>query len=158
GGYEAGSEVARAYREALAPRAAVFTPNIPELAAVLDGAPISSLFAAGCGAVLHKGGHGEGAEIVDRLLMPTAERSFVHERLSVGPVHGTGCALATAIAAGLANGLDVARASERAIAWLQRCLRALPPRASSDLGEDAPRPRPLGIVFAARDGLLGPSS
>lgn len=154
GGYEAGSEVALAYREVLAPRAAVFTPNGPELAAVLEGATTSSLFAAGCCAVLRKGGHDEGATLVDRLMLPASERSFLHERLPVGPVHGTGCALASAVAAGLANGLGVVLACEQAIAWLQRCLRALPPCAP-DKGAEVPRPRPLPIVLATLAGGQG---
>jgi hydroxymethylpyrimidine/phosphomethylpyrimidine kinase len=140
GGYEAGSAVAAAYRKALAPRATVFTPNDPELAAVLAGEPVDALLRDGCSAVLHKGGHGDGDMAVDRLHGVGGERCWQHRRLPVGAVHGTGCALASSIAAWLARGLAIDAACDRAVAWLQRCLSALPPAPG-----DA-RPRPLPIV------------
>ena len=141
GGYEADPSVARAYRRALAPRATVFTPNGPELAAVLAEEPVEQLLHDGCGAVLHKGGHGDGDLLVDRLLRRSGELRWQHRRRPVGAVHGTGCALASAIAAWLARGLDAEAACDRAIGWLQLCLAALPP----GLPRDA-RPRPLPIV------------
>lgn len=141
GGYTAGAAVATAYRDALARIAAVFTPNLPELAAVLAGAPVTTLIEEGCGAVLQKGGHGKGEELVDKLVLRGGELRFSHARRPVGAVHGTGCALASAIAAHLARGRNVGAACGDAIDWLQRCLGTLSPPARAD----AP-PRPLPIV------------
>lgn len=139
GGYDAGRDVAAAYRAALAPRAFVFTPNLPELAAV---APlgVASLLQDGCEHALVKGGHGDGHELVDELWSASGKRSFRHARLRVGPVHGTGCALASAIAAALARDAAIEVACERAIAWLQRCLSEL---SLAEGGDALPRPLPI---------------
>lgn len=139
GGYDAGRDVAAAYRAALAPRASVFTPNLPELAAVAPQG-VASLLQEGCEHALVKGGHGDGDELVDELWSVSGRRSFRHARLRVGPVHGTGCALASAVAAGLAREVAVELACERAIAWLQRCLAELP---SAECSDALPRPLPI---------------
>jgi hydroxymethylpyrimidine/phosphomethylpyrimidine kinase len=139
GGWQAGGDVARALRRSLAPIATVLTPNAPELAALLLGDPVRALLEDGCAAVLCKGGHGDGAEITDLLLQPRTERAFVHARQPVGPVHGTGCALASSLAAGLARGEPVDSACATAIGWLQQCLRSMGPSAAG-------LPRPLAIV------------
>ena len=99
--------------EKLLPRVTVVTPNIPE-AALLLGEPVAHNDAAltlygmrllqdGAGAVLIKGGHAEGDEAVDLLM--TAPRQVVKLRSPrlPGTLRGTGCALASAIAAGLAR-------------------------------------------------------
>lgn len=108
----------------LLPRATVITPNIPEAAALL-GAPDArsehellqqgeALLALGAENVLLKGGHARGAEASDFLLSRgAAPRRFSAPR-SAATCRGTGCALASAIAAGLAGGLDVATACARA--------------------------------------------
>ncbi len=140
GGYAADPAIASAYRRYLAPIATVFTPNGPELSAVLVGAEVRTLLTDGCGAVLHKGGHGLGDRLVDRLVLPEGEQQFAHPRLPVGPVHGTGCALASSIAAGLAGGRPVTVACAEAIGWLQRCLGAMGP------AEPRTPPRPLLLL------------
>jgi hydroxymethylpyrimidine/phosphomethylpyrimidine kinase len=139
GGALVGRDVAPQLRRHLVPLATVLTPNAPELAALLAGDPVRALLAAGCRAVLCKGGHGSGAAITDLLVQGDGEQAFVHARLPVGQVHGTGCALGAAIAAGLAAGRTVAAACECAIDWLQLCLRALEPA-------EPGLPRPLPIV------------
>lgn len=127
GGYDAGRLVVAAYVEHLVPLATLLTPNANELAA-LCGNDSGQLFAAGCGAVLRKGGHDDGAFAVDVLSRANEpEVRFVRRRLPVGPVHGTGCALATSIACELAAGADLAAAVERAGAWLWARLAALGP-------------------------------
>jgi hydroxymethylpyrimidine/phosphomethylpyrimidine kinase len=114
GGPAAVEVIARSLAEELAPHVDVFTPNLPELA-LLGGLPdLRSRLHAG-GAVFVTGGHGEGAEIVDRLYTDHGERDFVHARLDLGPVHGTGCALSSALAAGLACELGLEDACERAV-------------------------------------------
>ena len=97
-------------------------------------------------AILRKGGHGEGDQVTDLLVTQGRQRRFVRPRLAVGPVHGTGCALATALAAGLAQGLDLEAASGRAGDWLHRMLTMLGPADGSGLA------RPLPLAHAAHIG------
>jgi hydroxymethylpyrimidine/phosphomethylpyrimidine kinase len=110
--------------ETLLPRVTVLTPNIPEVAALLavpraqNEADLlrqgEALLALGAEHVLLKGGHGSGAEATDLLLTAGgALQSFSAPRLATTR-RGTGCALASAIAAGMAAGLDVAAACARA--------------------------------------------
>jgi hydroxymethylpyrimidine/phosphomethylpyrimidine kinase len=123
-----------ALREQLFPRAAVITPNLPEAAALLD-APLAvneaemrvqaeRLLAAGARAVLIKGGHGAGAEAVDILIEPTRMTRFATARIDTKNTHGTGCTLSSAIAAGLAKGLDLVTAVREAKAYVTRAIAA----------------------------------
>jgi hydroxymethylpyrimidine kinase/phosphomethylpyrimidine kinase len=114
----------------LFPRATLLTPNRPE-AAGLSGEDASSdagaeraaraLIERGARAVLVKGGHRAGAP---RDLLAQAEDSGVRidwlegERHDVGPVHGTGCALSSAVAAALAGGADLFEAVRRGRAFV----------------------------------------
>ena len=104
--------------EALLPRATVLTPNVPEAGALL-GLPAArseeellrqgqALLALGPLAVLLKGGHGSGAESTDWLLTHAQPPHRLAAPRIAATRRGTGCALASAIAAGLARGLDVA--------------------------------------------------
>ncbi len=115
-----------AARDAYAPlleRVTLVTPNARELD-VLGEAPEAWAKRTGV-AVLLKGGHGEGREVVDRLLVPgEAPRVWRHPRLDVRNTRGTGCTLASAIAAGLALGDSLAAATESALALVDRLLRA----------------------------------
>ena len=110
-------------RRLLIPKALVLTPNLPEAAALLNG-PVADnesdmrdqgerLLALGATAVLIKGGHGHGAESVDLLVERHAVTRLPAARIATRNTHGTGCTLSSAIAAGLAKGLDLA-ASVRA--------------------------------------------
>jgi hydroxymethylpyrimidine/phosphomethylpyrimidine kinase len=109
---------------ALLPRATLFTPNIPEAAAILGTAVARSpedllrqagaLLALGPAAVLLKGGHGTGSEATDLLLMREAAPRWLRAPRIRAERRGTGCALSSAIAAGLAVGLDLPDACERA--------------------------------------------
>lgn len=117
----------------LLPKAALVTPNVPE-AETLSGVSIASeadmshaadiLLAMGAGAVLVKGGHLEGDEVVDllRTVDGVAER-FVSAR-EAGEFHGTGCTLAAAIAFGIGDGLRLVDAIEHAKKYLGRAMRA----------------------------------
>jgi hydroxymethylpyrimidine/phosphomethylpyrimidine kinase len=101
-------------RHKLIPRAELITPNLPEAAALLDESVASSeqeierqgqrLLALGCGAVLIKGGHGEGVESVDYLIDRQSAVRLAAPRIATANTHGTGCTLSSAIAAGLAKG------------------------------------------------------
>jgi hydroxymethylpyrimidine/phosphomethylpyrimidine kinase len=111
-----------ALRELL-PRVTLLTPNIPESAALL-GKPAATtpqaligqawqLLDLGPAAVLLKGGHGSGSEAVDYLVDREEVQTLVSPRLP-GTARGTGCQLSTGIAAGLAAGLPLRLACERA--------------------------------------------
>jgi hydroxymethylpyrimidine/phosphomethylpyrimidine kinase len=102
-----------AMKNELLPRARVVTPNIPE-AEVLSGISITSLDHAreaalrirdlGAAAVVIKGGHGSGEELVDLLFDDDLFTEFQTARLHTTDTHGTGCTFASAIAAHLAHG------------------------------------------------------
>jgi hydroxymethylpyrimidine/phosphomethylpyrimidine kinase len=126
GGFTAAAALARAYRDRMVPLAAVFTPNLAEAEAVLGGDPEAAL-AEGCRAVLCKDGHGTAETVADELFVGGAVHRFEHPRLPIGPVRGTGCALASALAAGLARGADPVAAGKDAVAWVAERLGRLGP-------------------------------
>ncbi|MBV8910135.1 MAG: hydroxymethylpyrimidine/phosphomethylpyrimidine kinase [Gammaproteobacteria bacterium] len=118
----------------LLPLATLITPNVPEAAALLGVMSASSgsqlleqgeaLLALGARAVLLKGGHFGSATVTDLLLVPGAPaRRLSAPRISRDR-RGTGCALASAITAGLAAGQDLpeacAHAKQYVTALLQR--------------------------------------
>jgi hydroxymethylpyrimidine/phosphomethylpyrimidine kinase len=120
----------------LVPIASVLTPNAPE-AEALTGLPVrdvddlpraaDALLAMGAGAVLVKGGHLQGERVFD--LLRTAdggERWFEGPRIESRSTHGTGCALASAIAAGLARGLRLEDAVARARTYVFEAIRRAP--------------------------------
>lgn len=103
-----------ALRQVLLPNAVLVTPNLAE-AALLTGRPIAGdaaemvrqaelLLAFGPSAVLIKGGHGSGAESSDLLCDGKTQEWFSSPRIATHNDHGTGCTLASAIAAELAKG------------------------------------------------------
>jgi len=121
-----------ALRERLLPLATLVTPNTPE-AELLIGRSIgnadeaeqaaATLLDSGAGAVLLKGGHLlEGNRVIDRYFDGASSEEFSHARLPVD-AHGTGCTLASAIAAQLCNGLSLANACGAAIDYVARGLR-----------------------------------
>ena len=122
-----------ALRTRLLPLATVTTPNLPE-AELLLGKPIVdqddmraaalALRELGRGAVLLKGGHlpGPGNEVKDLLVDASGEIAFTHPRLPV-EAHGTGCTLASAIAAGLCRGWPLEEACRVASDFVHRALR-----------------------------------
>jgi hydroxymethylpyrimidine/phosphomethylpyrimidine kinase len=79
----------------------LITPNVPELAALTQQGSAQVLLDNGARAVLVKGGHDTGTESIDLFLTTESVQSFTAPR--IGKVmRGTGCALASAIAGGLA--------------------------------------------------------
>lgn len=109
----------------LIPQAALVTPNLLEacrLTGLAGEADLSSLaagfFAMGAQAVLLKGGHARGPQAIDWLMRPdTAPISFAAAR-KPGDRRGTGCTLASAIAAHLARGRDLPTACGQAKRYL----------------------------------------
>ncbi len=103
-------------------RAAIVTPNLPELAALGGETAVRATGAA----VLVKGGHAEGDIVEDRLVTDDGETIWTHPRIDTRHSHGTGCTLASGIATGLAAGMPLADAVGRAIAYVQAALAAAP--------------------------------
>ncbi|MFN3521065.1 MAG: bifunctional hydroxymethylpyrimidine kinase/phosphomethylpyrimidine kinase [Phenylobacterium sp.] len=128
-------QAVEAVRTLMIPRAALLTPNAPE-AEALTGLSVQSpddqrragdaLLAMGAGAVLMKGGHVPGETVVDVLITPEGETTFAAARLETRHTHGTGCTLASACAAGLAQGLPLAEAVARAWAYVQEAMASAP--------------------------------
>jgi hydroxymethylpyrimidine/phosphomethylpyrimidine kinase len=116
--------------EELIPLADVLTPNLPEAEALLgkklrkaqdfDRAG-KALLALGARAVLLKGGHSDERQVIDRFYDESGVMELRHRRLPIEG-HGTGCTLASAIAAELAKGHAPRSAVRRAVAYVQRAL------------------------------------
>jgi hydroxymethylpyrimidine/phosphomethylpyrimidine kinase len=73
-----------------------------------------------------KGGHVAGEAVVDLLITPAGETRFSSPRIETRHSHGTGCTLASACAAGLAQGLDLLEAVARAHAYVAEAIRRAP--------------------------------
>jgi hydroxymethylpyrimidine/phosphomethylpyrimidine kinase len=114
--------------------ATVITPNIPELGALvgrsianeadmLDGA--RELAGTTGRAVLAKGGHLEGEELVDLLVMPDGRvERWSDSRIDTVHTHGTGCTLASAVATGLGAGLSLPDAVAQGRAYVRAAILA----------------------------------
>ena len=124
-----------ALKNELIHKADVLTPNIPE-AEVLAGIEITSvddmrragecLLDMGPKSVLIKGGHLTDDTLTDILLTQSEEKLYSSPRLKTVHTHGTGCTLASAIAAGIAQGLEVQIATERARKYVFEAIRTAP--------------------------------
>jgi hydroxymethylpyrimidine/phosphomethylpyrimidine kinase len=130
----AGDAVA-ALVELLLPRAAVVTPNAPELEAlteteVADEADLllaaQELLDLGPAAVLAKGGHLAGDPLVDWLVTRQGQVRFEGARIATRHTHGTGCTLASAVATGLAQGLGLEAAVSGARAYVAGAIAHAP--------------------------------
>jgi hydroxymethylpyrimidine/phosphomethylpyrimidine kinase len=120
----------------LLPLASLLTPNVPE-AEILTGMKISTprdleraadaLLGLGPSAVLMKGGHLEGDTVVDLLRTADgAEHRFEGPRIASRSTHGTGCTLASGIAAGVAEGLTLQGAVARARDFVVKAIEQAP--------------------------------
>ena len=122
-------------RARLLPMARVITPNLPE-AEALTGMQIQSvadmrvaasiLLSLGVPAVLLKGGHLAGDELTDLLATPEGIEAFTGPRIQTRHTHGTGCTTASAVAAGLAQGLSMRDAVVRARAYVRAAIASAP--------------------------------
>jgi hydroxymethylpyrimidine/phosphomethylpyrimidine kinase len=125
----------QALKARLVLRATVLTPNLPE-AEILTGMTIGSfeemrhagemLLSLGPRYVLLKGGHMPGPVVRDLLVHESGVIELVFPRIDSTNTHGTGCTLASGIAAGISQGLDVPAAVERARAYVQEAIRTAP--------------------------------
>lgn len=125
-----------ALKTLLIARATVVTPNIPE-AEALAGIPIRdveamrraarAILTLGPQAVLLKGGHLDGEQVIDLLLeRDGAEVLFANARLHTRHTHGTGCTLASAVATGLAQGMSILDAVVRARHYVRLAIEHAP--------------------------------
>ena len=130
------SEAEAALRDRLLPMATLLTPNLPE-AEVLAGFPVRAeadmaraaekLMGFGAKAVLMKGGHLEGERVVDLLFSDgRLVARWEDARINSRSTHGTGCTLASAIAAGLAQKMALRDAVARARAYVRRAIETAP--------------------------------
>ncbi len=128
-------EAEAALRDMLLPMAALLTPNLPE-AEVLVGFPVrveadmrraaDRLMALGARAVLMKGGHLEGDRVIDLLVHDGKVERFEDARIPSRSTHGTGCTLASATAAGLAQKMSLRDAVARARSYVRKAIETAP--------------------------------
>jgi len=118
------------------PLATLVTPNIIE-ASLLTGIEIKGIsdmikagevmLAAGAEAVLVKGGHLSGNRLADILISPDGAPIIIEShRISTRHTHGTGCTLASAVAALLAQGLPLEQAFRQAHDYVRRAIELAP--------------------------------
>ncbi|MFJ6213163.1 bifunctional hydroxymethylpyrimidine kinase/phosphomethylpyrimidine kinase [Streptomyces sp. NPDC092296] len=126
------AEAVATVRELLLPVATVATPNLHEVEQ-LTGVRVAgeqdmhraaeAMLALGPRWVLIKGGHLSG-EAADLLSDGTSEHWFRAERYDNRHTHGTGCTLASAVAAELAKGRDIPDAVAAAKDYVTGAIRA----------------------------------
>jgi hydroxymethylpyrimidine/phosphomethylpyrimidine kinase len=124
-----------AFKRALMPLARLITPNVPE-AEALTGRVISTLdeqkaaadalLGLGCDTVLLKGGHMAGDTIYDVLATQETIEVMSAPRIDTRHTHGTGCTLASAIAALMAQGAPLRDAVEIARDYVAEAIRSAP--------------------------------
>lgn len=121
----------------LLPLATLVTPNIPEaelLAHILISREEGMMKAGrriidqtGCKAVLVKGGHLEGQELLNVLVTKEGQvKTFHSTRIHTKHTHGTGCTLASAIATGLAQNMPLDAAIQRGCDYVHQAILHAP--------------------------------
>jgi hydroxymethylpyrimidine/phosphomethylpyrimidine kinase len=120
-----------ALRQRLIPLASVITPNLPEAELLLGHgitgvagmrAAARELLSLGAASVYLKGGHlQDEGDVVDLFADSAGMREISHPRLRI-EAHGTGCTLASAIAANLCLGLALADACSAASDYVHSAL------------------------------------
>ncbi len=124
-----------ALRNLLVPAATILTPNMPE-AARLTGQSVETLddqkraadalMGLGPSAVLVKGGHGEGTDVHDVLVTEDSIEVMSSPRIDTLHTHGTGCTLASAIAALLSQGAPMRDAVSIARDYVHEAIATAP--------------------------------
>ncbi len=117
------------------PGAVLVTPNAPE-AEILTGKSVDgingqrraaeALLERGAKGALVKGGHVPGKTIHDVLQTEDGEWIFESERIETSSTHGTGCTLASACAALIAQGQGVPSAVDAARDYLHEAIKQAP--------------------------------
>jgi len=127
----ADAQALQAIRASLLPRTTIATPNSLEARRIAHAGAQASvaecarvLIDAGCNYVLVTGTHESGPQVVNRLFGTEGPvREDAWPRLA-GEYHGSGCTLASAIAAHLAKGMDVPSAARAAQEYTWQALQA----------------------------------
>lgn len=129
------TDAVAALKRLVLPRATLITPNLPE-AEALTGRTIETpqamreavkhLLDLGPGAVLLKGGHLPGDDIIDIYAGPEGTQEWHATRIATRHTHGTGCTLASAIATGLAQAMNAIDSITRARAYVRRAIETAP--------------------------------
>lgn len=127
-------EAVEVLRDHLLPVASIITPNLPEAAVLLDCGEAKNrtemedqarrLLELGSGAVLLKGGHLQGEESPDLLLLPNRIVWLEGKRFATKNCHGTGCTLSSALAAQLASSGELEAAVRAAKSYISNALLA----------------------------------
>jgi hydroxymethylpyrimidine/phosphomethylpyrimidine kinase len=127
--------------------ATLTTPNLPELEALGGRDALIERRIP----LLIKGGHADGDDIIDELhLAPGQSERWRGARIQTRSTHGTGCTLASAIATGLGQGMELVPAIERARLFVRLALRDAP-----GLGQGH---GPMGHQSVREDAMVsGPS-
>jgi hydroxymethylpyrimidine/phosphomethylpyrimidine kinase len=131
-------EAVSSVRDKVLPLASLITPNAPEAGVLAEMDVLSASDAEAAGrklitmgpkAVLVKGGHvDEGGDTIRDLLFSGDDEAQVFEskRIDTRHTHGTGCTLASSIATGIAQGLNLKDAITRASAYVHEAIRTAP--------------------------------
>lgn len=126
-------ETIAAVHDRLVPLATLVTPNLPEAAALAGWDEVTAdtmakageaMRALGAGAALVKGGHVDGDEAVDVLVDADGTAEYRAPRVRTRNNHGTGCTLASAIAARLAHGASLREAVDVGKRYVTAALQA----------------------------------
>ena len=128
-------DAAEALKARLVSRAALVTPNMAEAAALI-GRPVATvadmeaagqdLLHLGAGAALVTGGHLGGDTVTDGLVTADGAERFEGPRIDTPHTHGTGCTLASAVATGLAQGMELRDCVTRAGEYVREAIRTAP--------------------------------
>ena len=89
-------------------------------------AAAEKILALGCKAVLIKGGHLKSEDVTDLLLDGTEKTVFTNTRLHTRHTHGTGCTLASAVAAGLSQGKSLVDSATTARNFVRTAIERAP--------------------------------
>jgi hydroxymethylpyrimidine/phosphomethylpyrimidine kinase len=157
----ADEELIAALRDMLLPLVTVLTPNSVEARRLACNDPdeedsltldqcAERLLALGCDHVLIKGTHENTREVINTLYSQDGQAQSMHWERLAGSYHGSGCTLASAIAALIATGMGVVEAVNEAQEYTyQTLLNAFRP----GMGQFIP-----DRLFWARDAEGGPRS
>ncbi len=126
-----------AIKKILLPMATIVTANIPE-AEILSGIRVNNkdsmikagekIISMGAKNVLIKGGHMDDDRVQDVLVVGdgTVSEVYEHTRIYTNNTHGTGCTLASAIAAGLAKGNSLKHSIVAARKYVYEAIKTAP--------------------------------
>lgn len=130
-------DAVKAYHDLLLPIASLITPNIPELSILadceittVDGMinAAKKMITQGVSAVFAKGGHLliDQAVVYNRYIDTDQTFAVDTPRIQSHHTHGTGCTLSSALATGIALGLDIKTASRQAVDFVASGIKHAP--------------------------------